>query len=104
MSGTHFNGECCFDYGNSENTRLQPVGTGDYACGAMVRDLNDRTMTGFQCMYGAPTAYILKRHVNVLTCNCCVGGNGNRRLSTSATRTGRATPVLVTPARGLALT
>ena len=25
MSGTHFNGQCCFDYGNSENTRLQPV-------------------------------------------------------------------------------
>eukprot|EP01046_Picozoa_sp_COSAG06_P099739 COSAG06_NODE_45860_length_351_cov_1.023810_1_plen_43_part_10 len=43
MSGTHFNDQCCFDYGNSENTRLQPVGTGDYACGAMVRDLNDRT-------------------------------------------------------------
>ena len=35
MSGTHFNGACCFDYGNSENTRLQPVKTGDYACGAM---------------------------------------------------------------------
>jgi len=35
MSGTHFNGACCFDYGNSENTRLQPVHTGDYACGAM---------------------------------------------------------------------
>ena len=35
MSGTHFNGRCCFDYGNSENTRLQPVHTGDYACGAM---------------------------------------------------------------------
>mmetsp|Transcript_22145 Transcript_22145/g.66549 ORF Transcript_22145/g.66549 Transcript_22145/m.66549 type:complete len:363 (+) Transcript_22145:67-1155(+) len=35
MSGTHFNGDCCFDYGNSENTRLQPVHTGDYACGAM---------------------------------------------------------------------
>ncbi len=29
MSGTHFNGRCCFDYGNSENTRLQPVKTGD---------------------------------------------------------------------------
>lgn len=35
MSGTHFNDKCCFDYGNSENTRLQPVSTGDYACGAM---------------------------------------------------------------------
>lgn len=35
MSGTHFNGECCFDYGNSENTVLNPVHTGDYACGAM---------------------------------------------------------------------
>lgn len=35
MSGTHFNGKCCFDYGNSENTTAQPVGTGDYACGAM---------------------------------------------------------------------
>jgi non-reducing end alpha-L-arabinofuranosidase len=35
MSGTHYNGQCCFDYGNSENTRLQPVATGDYACGAM---------------------------------------------------------------------
>jgi hypothetical protein len=35
MSGTHFNGDCCFDYGNSENTTAQPVGTGDYACGAM---------------------------------------------------------------------
>jgi non-reducing end alpha-L-arabinofuranosidase len=35
MSGTHFNGACCFDYGNSENTALQPVHTGDYACGAM---------------------------------------------------------------------
>ena len=21
MSGTHFNGGCCFDYGNSEDTR-----------------------------------------------------------------------------------
>ena len=39
MSGTHFNGQCCFDYGNSENTRLQPVHTGDYACGAMVHAL-----------------------------------------------------------------
>ena len=29
------NGQCCFDYGNSENTALQPVHTGDYACGAM---------------------------------------------------------------------
>lgn len=35
MSGTHYNGHCCFDYGNSENTALQPVATGDYACGAM---------------------------------------------------------------------
>ena len=34
-SGRHYNGACCFDYGNSENTRLQPVKTGDYACGAM---------------------------------------------------------------------
>ena len=31
MSGTHFNGACCFDYGNSENTALQPVATGDCA-------------------------------------------------------------------------
>lgn len=23
MSGTHYNDACCFDYGNSENTRLQ---------------------------------------------------------------------------------
>ena len=35
MSGTHYNGGCCFDYGNSENTALNPVHTGDYACGAM---------------------------------------------------------------------
>mgnify|MGYP006149104367 CR=1 FL=1 len=36
MSGTRENtGKCCFDYGNSENTRKQPVHTGDYACGAM---------------------------------------------------------------------
>ena len=35
MSGTHFGNECCFDYGNSENTTAQPVHTGDYACGAM---------------------------------------------------------------------
>ena len=24
MSGTHYNGECCFDYGNSENNQLVP--------------------------------------------------------------------------------
>ena len=35
MSGTHVNDDCCFDYGNSENTTAQPVATGDYACGAM---------------------------------------------------------------------
>lgn len=35
MSGKNYNGKCCFDYGNSENTRLQPQKTGDYACGAM---------------------------------------------------------------------
>merc|ERR1719235_2676409 len=35
MSGTHYNDKCCFDYGNSENTALNPVKTGDYACGAM---------------------------------------------------------------------
>eukprot|EP00912_Choanoflagellata_sp_UC4_P002164 UC4_evm3s1370 len=34
MSGKRFNGKCCFDYGNSENTTAQPVKTGDYACGA----------------------------------------------------------------------
>jgi hypothetical protein len=34
MSGNRFNGNCCFDYGNSENTTAQPVATGDYACGA----------------------------------------------------------------------
>lgn len=32
MSGTHFNGECCFDYGNSENTI---TANGDYNSGAM---------------------------------------------------------------------
>jgi len=35
MSGKRFNGNCCFDYGNSENTTAQPLATGDYACGAM---------------------------------------------------------------------
>ena len=35
MSGKHYNGDCCFDYGNSENTTRNPVHTGDYACGAM---------------------------------------------------------------------
>lgn len=35
MSGKRYNGKCCFDYGNSENTDKQPVHTGDYACGAM---------------------------------------------------------------------
>lgn len=35
MSGRRYNGKCCFDYGNSENTDKQPVHTGDYACGAM---------------------------------------------------------------------
>ena len=35
MSGKRFNGHCCFDYGNSENTTAQPVHSGDYACGAM---------------------------------------------------------------------
>ena len=24
MSGTHYNGKCCFDYGNSENNQLVP--------------------------------------------------------------------------------
>ena len=24
MSGTHYNGGCCFDYGNSENNQLVP--------------------------------------------------------------------------------
>ena len=24
MSGTHYNGACCFDYGNSENNQLVP--------------------------------------------------------------------------------
>ena len=32
MSGTHYNGECCFDYGNSENTI---TANGDYNSGAM---------------------------------------------------------------------
>lgn len=32
MSGTHYNGECCFDYGNSENTA---TANGDYNSGAM---------------------------------------------------------------------
>ena len=32
MSGTHYNGECCFDYGNSENT---VTAKGDYNSGAM---------------------------------------------------------------------
>ena len=102
MSGTHFGGGCCFDYGNSENTKLQPVHTGDYACGAMEAICesvlkscpNQASTTRAQPSPSAHAAPWTAALMRVAT----------RCAQTSAMRTGKGTRAPARRGRGSALT